>query len=133
MKKLFSKMLVLCALFIAVSAVDAYSTQITIKLTWGKKSKNCRGFGICRFDVSIISDDILRLSDDHSTLMLDVTSADVKGYESYFFGPTITIEEEYEVPAEVQTALGSDKPLYIRPGKYKCEKTSTGYTIYFAQ
>jgi len=133
MKNIFTKILFVCTLLVLTTTIDAYCTKITINLTWGKKSKDCRGFGICKFDLSVTSDDFLRLSDDNSTVILDVPFSAVKGYESFFNGPTISIEEQYDISADVQSALGSPKPLFIRPGKYKCEKTPTGYTIYFVQ
>jgi len=136
MKKLFPKLL-LIALFLGnLVCIDSQAGSAQkLRIVWGKRSKDCHGFGICDMYITFVLADgaAVRLADDQRTLVLDVSEASVKGYETDFSGPTISIEEPFDVPAEVLKTIGSSSPFLISAGTYKLEKTKFGYTIYFTK
>jgi len=134
MKKSMNRMLVLLMLFVGSLSIESYgSTNFVCHVSFGRKSKQCLGFGICFISTEVVMNASLRLSDDQGTLIMDVPFATMRGYESDFSGPVITIEEQFDVSPEIQKAMGASKPLVIKEGKYKFYQNKTGYSIYFVQ
>jgi len=133
MKKIISGTFLAILLLLNCLVSNAGSTQ-KVRIDWGKRSKECHGFGICDIYITfvLLETPAVRLADD-GTLVLLVPFESVKGLEENFSGTTISIEESYEVPSEVLKSIGCPAPFIIKPGIYKLEKFKSGYAIYFTR
>lgn len=108
--------------------------KISATLVLGRVSKNCQGLGICEFSLCIGTEPRARVSfsDDGKTLVTEVYEFATKGHEDLFSGPYFLMEEGVQIAPDLQKALGSSRPLIIKPGKYKLEKSREGFIIYFS-
>jgi hypothetical protein len=105
-----------------------------LEIVFGRVSKGCTGFGICRFRVHVTMQDVQTLAtilvmfrEGHVELQMspeffrDNTQAFQNGY--------LVIDEDFTLDADATKALGVDK-YTIRTGKYKVDfdKSSCSYT-----
>ncbi|THD33140.1 MAG: hypothetical protein DI588_04165 [Flavobacterium johnsoniae] len=97
----------------------------SIKITWGRKSKGCRGFGICRIVITI--DVQFKASvNDRGNLVLEANSEGLESVRSHFGSNTITVEEDYPLEAEVARQLGLQGDYTIRAGRYTLQPNGDG-------
>ncbi len=99
-----------------------YKVKITITLDWGRKRKNCRGFGICKISITVeknYSDksSIYTATNFDGRLGLILSEENLKDIEEYFGGEMIILEEDYILPEELIKALQLKQKI-IKKGKY---------------
>ncbi len=97
----------------------------SIKITWGRKSKGCRGFGICRIVITI--DIQFKASvNSRGNLVLEANAAGLESVRSHFGSNTITVEEDYPLEAEVARQLGLSGDYTVRAGRYTLQPDGNG-------
>ncbi len=113
--------------------VNANPIKITAhtKISFGRNSKGCKGFGICTSIWFTFNECTLSTGDDGKTFVLEVPAANAGPYPEQFSQKSFIMEEDYTFPDEFQRNMNLPKPILIKAGSYKMEKTSTGFIIYF--
>ncbi|TPD68519.1 hypothetical protein [Flavobacterium microcysteis] len=97
----------------------------SIKITWGRKSKGCRGFGICRIIITI--DIQFKASvNSRGNLVLEANAAGLESVRSHFGSNTITVEEDYPLEADVARQLGLQGDYTVRAGRYTLQPDGNG-------
>jgi hypothetical protein len=124
------KMILAAILMIATTATTFAGPVITIRVEIGRKSLGCDRFGICSTSVeaswrlsSMQNDEI------NNSLLINVSRELIVGKENYFSGSTVTFEEPFTLPLDVQRALGLQYQTTIEAGTYKLVLTKSGYQI----
>ncbi|MCC7233171.1 MAG: hypothetical protein IT242_09525 [Bacteroidia bacterium] len=139
MKKIAQTLLFLSIMLLASGlSVKAHTEEnakikIVMKIIWGRHSDGCRHFGICSVSIEFVDFGSARmvLSKDGKTLITEADLSSIKGKEELFEGNYFIMDEDFRLPDDVQKALGSVKPIIIRQGNYRLERSREGYTIYF--
>ena len=97
----------------------------TIKITWGRKSRGCRGFGICRIVITI-DIQFKASANSRGNLVLEANASGLESVRSQFGSNTITVEEDYPLEADVARQLGLPADYTIKAGKYTLEPNGAG-------
>jgi hypothetical protein len=115
--------------------------MIHIDITWGRKSKGCKGFGICDvdFDVEIdnrntqfLESGFIATTNDKGGFVILVNEKGLEKIKSIFQSDVIVLEEKYELPSEICTLLSLKKGYTLNEGKYKLSSLGDGnYSISF--
>ena len=109
---------------------EVTKVKINLDVTWGRKSKNCEGFGICDVDVSIeIENKISNLfsATNNGNFTLEFDEKGLKSINEIFKSNSIlTIEEDYVLSEKVCKALELKSGYTIKKGKYKIQKNNIG-------
>lgn len=107
---------------------------ISVKMQIGRSSKGCAGFGVC--SVTISADVNESLSYDQSVNTMDITLSKTTIEKEqpdklqYFEGKdSVTFEESYTFPDDIQRALKADHPLTIPPGTDQLVTSGDSYII----
>lgn len=131
----------------AMAFTSPVGVWVKLTIIFHRPKLQClKGFGIC-FDLNygIEKEDPtigeegcpVSMQLDKSHLKLQVTESALKTYESggslqYFQGkPTITLEDDTEIPLEVSRELGSSSPLMIKAGSYPVSFQNGAYIVTF--
>ena len=117
--------------------------KIGIYIDFGKPSRNCTGFGICKLQVSIGGVDVTIERPDNESyadasklnsnleLIIPKNSMNSKIQNDLFSSEYFLMEEEYSLSMEDAKSLGFDSGFTIRKGKYKITELSDSYKIIF--
>ncbi len=112
---------------------EASSTRVTLvfDLEWGRKSRDCSGFGICfsLVDWKAEPKSLVRISLENNNLEFEVSQESVKKNPDQFSNDVFIMEEDYEMDKDVSKAFGSDKPLIIPAGKYRIKHSNDDLLI----
>ncbi|HET8884767.1 MAG TPA: hypothetical protein VFM70_00290 [Salinimicrobium sp.] len=95
--------------------------EITITVDWGRKSKDCEGFGICGIviDIDIPMDTFFSFKKDgRRSLELFFQKEKHKEIVKYFGGERIILEEGYTLDLKTSQKLGFEKAYTIEKGEY---------------
>ena len=103
--------------------------RLSIKVTWGRKSKGCRGFGICRVIITVEFQFFRATTNDRGNLVLEATGEGLEAVRSHFGSNTITVEEDYTLEADVARQLGLPADYTVRSGRYTLEADGNGNYI----
>jgi len=114
-------------------AEDDFVIILTLKIhvRWGRKSRGCKGFGLCiftTFDPSIQTERLNYYagSTDDGHLVLMIKDKGLKEIKNYFGGNTIIIEEDFVLPDEVTKKLKLKKGYTIKKGRYQVNVVNKG-------
>ncbi|WP_296151165.1 hypothetical protein [uncultured Flavobacterium sp.] len=150
MKKLFSILLPLAALgFLFSCSADSAESQeelqntttadspradpggnVTWIWTYGRKSRSCHGFGICKTEkvkvkieplpeVTIIGASSARASAPApDQLHLEFDESDTRSIINGYGGTVLLIEEDFEMEREITSTIGLRSGFVIRAGRY---------------
>jgi urease alpha subunit len=103
---------------------------VNIHFQIGRKSLDCAKFGICDGGIDVSwKYSTMQINDETKTLQIAFTKEVISGKEEYFRGNTVSFEESFILPADVQKALGSRNTITIGVGTYNLIKTSKGFQI----
>jgi hypothetical protein len=105
---------------------------ISITLTFGRASKNCKGFGICKATITITlkkGSFVAMNSDGHFALLLN--NDNMKTIKSYFQQDAIILEEDFVLPKEITDKLELKDNYVLKKGKYKVDHRKKGKYIIF--
>ena len=120
-------------LLLIANIVQANPIKITAhtKISFGRNSKGCKGFGICTSTWITFNECTLSTGDDGKTFVLEVPAGNSGSYPEQFSQTSFVMEEDYTFPSEFQRNMNLPKPILIKAGSYRMEKSSVGFTIYF--
>ncbi len=133
MKSIIKLKWLLFLLLLVGNMVNANPIKITAhtKIGFGRNSKGCKGFGICTSTWVTFNECTLSTGDDGKTFVLEVPAANAGSYPEQFSQKSFIMEEDYSFSEEIQRSMNLAKPILIKAGSYKMEKSSAGFTIYF--
>ncbi len=106
---------------------------LVVEIVLGRKSKNCKGFGICDWDIHTENRETGTTATLNSNGELEVTF-DISTFSrsdvnTYFSGEYFIMDEDYSLDRDTASKLG--KPYTIKAGKYKFEKRGNLYKVRF--
>lgn len=108
-----------------------------IEFEFGRKSKNCGGFGICILRINISpelgAEIIQALLLPGGVLKVAMPPKFYKDHASAFQNGYLVVEEDYVIDRETTKAIGLKDNYTIKTGKYKVEfdKNSNTYNCTF--
>jgi len=119
------------AIVIMMSSVEMFAGPIvTVHFEIGRKSMDCRGFGICNAGVDVNwRFSTMRIDSETNSLQIAISKEMISGKEEYFKSNTVTFEETAVLSQEIQKALGATNRVAIEKGTYALVRTKTGYQI----
>jgi hypothetical protein len=124
------KLIIAAVLLITTTAHMLAGPIVNIHFEFGRKSLGCQNFGICNGGIDVTwKYTTVQVNEETQTLQISLTKEAVVGKEEYFKGNTITFEEAYTLPADIQKALGLRSTTTIEVGTYKLIKTTKGVQI----
>jgi len=105
---------------------ESASTRIilVIDIVWGRVSRDCKGFGICDFDVSwrVELDRPIKVSLENNIFEFEIPLEVVKKNPDQFGNDIFIMEEDFEIDKEISKEFGSLKSLVIPAGKYRMKR-----------
>lgn len=128
------KKLLTMAAALGLSIAASATTRIKTELDWGRKSRDCSGLGVCSSKTTTIDGDgivILTLSDDGTTLTMDVSAEALSEKSGQISGGKFVQDEDYTFPNDVCVSLGIRGCVTIPAGRYPARLTNGRYTIEF--
>ncbi len=143
MKKTYKLILsFLLLLFVASPLVETAKAQspeslilsFSVHIEFGRKSRGCLGFGICRFvfrDFDV--DASARLQPKNNSLQILFPMDFVKNNPNQFENEIFIQEEDLQLSKEISTTLGSDRPLLIPKGEYSLKRSDKGMILNIPQ
>lgn len=109
--------------------------KIKIKVNFGRKSKNCRGFGICSLTAELEFDFLSLIftygKPDREDLELYITEEGLKNMGNMIVDNNLIIEENYVIDMEQSKKLGFSKEYTITNGTYaiKFDKETGNFKV----
>lgn len=100
--------------------------RLTLEIDFGRRSRDCNGFGVCRMVLTLEINFFSVTTNDRGNLVLEANSRGLEVVRSFFGSNTITVEEDYVVPAEITKPLGLAPGYTIRAGKYTLAADRSG-------
>lgn len=104
--------------------IDDSSRDISISIDWGRRSRDCRGFGICGITITI--DIVFRASSSDGRLVLNFDEKTKKEVMSNFNENSIILEEDFMLPRELTSSLNLKDGYTLKAGKYSIKTTDNG-------
>ena len=104
-----------------VNEVNLNNQLKDIHIQFGRKSKDCGGFGICVFTIDITIDDIIDLIQvifKNKSLEISLNEKIYNKNKSKFIDNQIVLEEDFIVDLTTSKALGYSKNIILKAGKY---------------
>lgn len=110
--------------------------SISGKLGFGRNSKNCKGFGICSFELNAGYEDVFDNSaqvtitmegDNVMNISVDANSMSPESIFKYFNDKIFAIGETFKTSVKTEEGIVD---LLIKAGEYELKKTKFGYIIY---
>jgi len=91
-----------------------------IELVFGRASRDCSGFGICKFAIHLTAQDIIQLTPllINGALALKMTPDYYKANAKSFPNNVFVIDEDYTVDVNSMKLIGGKSAYMIRQGKY---------------
>ena len=105
--------------------IDGKGPKVSICFEIGRKSRQCKGIGICSFqiDLGMVAPGENRvkanawIESGRLNVSIDKTTLESNTYNTYFESGTFRMEENFELPKEVATAIGVNA-YTIRTGNF---------------
>lgn len=101
---------------------DSQNQTSKIHIEFGRKSKDCGGFGICKFTIDLEIEDILAIINAFKTsndgLNINFTKEFYSKNERFLNSGFLTLEEDYIMDKETSLKLGFKYPKTLKKGKY---------------
>ncbi len=107
--------------------------EYNFDVSFGRRSRDCRGFGICVVmgPITIVLNERKAiLTSIREKLCLRVPFILASDYPEQFDQEEFIMEEDFIFPEEFTKMAGLDAPLEIKKGNYLMERNSEGYLIY---
>ncbi|RZJ36007.1 MAG: hypothetical protein EOO51_02925 [Flavobacterium sp.] len=124
---------------VLLSGVGIAQTRTTtspsqkIHIEFGRKSKNCEGFGICVCTIDITIEELIALfharktSDGRLQIMMSPESYNAN--KARFSGNYLQVDEDFVVDSNTSRALGFGSDYRIKTGKYTIVFDSSSNTF----
>lgn len=110
---------------------------IKIEVTFGRASKGCQGFGICKATITIglLSTNMgmataEMLPSGKLQMAFDGSSMDATTKRAFFSGSTFKVEEDYQITGAEAAALGV-RSYTIATGSYPITVSGSNYIVVF--
>lgn len=102
--------------------------KINIHIEWGRKSKDCRGFGICSSDISFDFElpKFSAMANANGNLQVRISDAGLESIVKTFGTKTIIMEEDFIFSSEVCKQIGLKEGYTIKAGKYAVTTDRSG-------
>ncbi|CAM3673142.1 hypothetical protein FSS13T_26400 [Flavobacterium saliperosum S13] len=150
MKKLLFGFVAVIAFGLNVSAKEVVSTEklsekeavvssksdsedllkIKITIDFGRKSKDCTGFGVCSIvlegDIPLDQISFRGEANSNGNLQLEVTKLGLESIIKTFGSKTIILEEDFTVSSEVCKQIGLKEGYTVKAGKYTVTTDRSG-------
>ena len=117
----------------SLMAQDKIVINLNIRLELGRRSKDCRGLGICDISFGLNSNALARIIPKSDILQVEFPMEFVKNNPHQFENDIFILEEDLEISDETSRELGSTRPLLIPKGKYELESTEYSLVINIPQ
>lgn len=118
-----------------IKTVETLKARINIDIMWGRKSKNCQGFGICGVNISIEIDEnkMSGVNNGNGVLSLEFNETQLTVLKKHFgSSEIITISEDYSLSDNVCEKLELKRGYIIKKGEYAIKTLDKGlYTVSF--
>lgn len=104
--------------------------KISIHIEWGRKSRNCAGFGICSTDISVETElnEITAINEGNGLFKIEFNDTQLSSIKKHFNSiDKITISEDYILPDEVCNKLELKTGYVIKKGEYSIKTIEKGY------
>lgn len=102
--------------------IEADRWNVSFEINWGRKSRDCKGFGICGITIviqfGVEQEDFQGINQD-GVLHLSLNQDGLKNINSFFGANEIVLEEDYVLSKEVTKKLGLKKGYRIKKGTYQ--------------
>lgn len=103
---------------------------ITISIDFGRKSKGCTGFGVCKIDISLDLEDVFQaVSNGMGGVDVSFGEKGMNIIKQTFNGSAVIIEEDYVLSDNVCEKLEIQKGYTLKAGKYTASKNNDGNYI----
>jgi hypothetical protein len=138
MKKLFFGLLATVILSVPMFAQDPprEGDPPLIEIVFGRASKACTGFGICKFKIHITTADVVTLVTAFANpggLLFKMSPTVYKNNVKSFQNGYLVIEEDYKIDVETCRAIGVADNYTIKKGNYQIvfDKSTNTYNCTF--
>lgn len=124
----------LSIMLLNVSLAEAVITvHIKMHVSFGRVSKNCKGFGICFEGITetISYDRQVIMNAADGLWSMDIPLSIVKEFPEQFNEKQFIVEEDYIFPEEFSKYASLKEPLIIKKGEYRMERLENIYRVYF--
>ncbi len=109
--------------------------KIKVIIDFGRKSKDCTGFGICSItlesDIPLDQISFRGEANTNGNLQLEVTKLGMESITKTFGSKTIILEEDFTVSSEVCKQMGLKEGYTVKSGKYNVitDRSGVNYVI----
>lgn len=114
---------------------ETLKTRISIDVIWGRKSKDCKGFGICGVDISIEIDEnkMFGVNNGDGIFTLELNDYQLTVLKKHFgTSEKITISDDFILSDDVCEKLELKRGYIIKKGEYSIKTLDKGlYTVSF--
>ena len=100
--------------------------RVSIDVDFGRRSRDCRGFGVCSVTITIEFSFFQATTNERGNLVLEANQRGLEQVRSHFGSNTITVEEDYVLPADTAKQLGLASGYTIRAGRYTLADNGSG-------
>jgi hypothetical protein len=101
---------------------------IKITIEFGRASRGCEGWGVCKMDIDIDFGSAFKATtDNNGNLILETNNVGIDQIKKHFgSSTTIVIEEDFKLSDEICKSLDINAGYIIKSGKYSIKNTSKG-------
>ncbi len=100
--------------------------RLTITVDFGRRSRDCNGFGVCRVTATLEISFFQATTNERGNLVLEANQRGLEQVRNHFGSNTITVEEDYVLPADTAKQLGLASGYTIRAGRYTLTDNGSG-------
>ncbi len=100
--------------------------RVSIDVDFGRRSRDCRGFGVCSVTITIEFRFFQATTNERGNLVLEANQRGLEQVRNHFGSNTITVEEDYVLPADTAKQLGLASGYTIRAGRYTLADNGSG-------
>ena len=100
--------------------------RVSIDVDFGRRSRDCRGFGVCSVTITIEFSFFQATTNERGNLVLEANQRGLEQVRNHFGSNTITVEEDYVLPADTAKQLGLASGYTIRAGRYTLADNGSG-------
>ncbi len=136
LKYIIATLLIL--IFITGPAIQSASAKdiiigIKIEIVFGRKSKDCKGWGICYFTIEVEELSLSRMGyiPDSDEIQLAISKETFAANKDQFEGESFRLEEDVDLPDEVIEKLEIGRSVTLPAGEYRGEWLEDYFVIRF--
>ncbi len=115
---------------------DTKSQESKIHIEFGRKSKDCGGFGICVFTIDLTIEDLINiigvLKTSDNGVKVNFTKEFYLQNEAMLKSGYLTLEEDFTIDEKTSLGLGFRESKILKAGRYplKFDSSSNTYNCY---